>query len=422
MKRLALWLLICSMLLTLLTGCGKNADSGSSKGSEDGGLSGYLTVATNASGGVFDSMQELIDEFCDLHPGVEIEYTSYGADYENLMKAKMAANDLPDVFATHGWSTRRYAEYLEPLNDMSFVSDLTEMSQEILSDGEGNIYVLPMTLDMAGVLYNKTVLQELGCEIPTTWEEFFEVCQVAKDNGIIPIYIAGKDDRCMAVILNHASLPYLVSDENNNYRTQLLDGTFDWSNWTSVAQLLIDMKEYANTDCVTADFSLLPEKLASGEVLFNITGNYVIPMAEEINPDVQLGFFPLPAASEADEPVVAVMEREAYGIWKDSENKELAYALLEFLAQPENVKKVCEASGQPTAFSTVECDFGNLNEDYAAAENFRAFTTFDVGYLPSGMYPVMRTVGASLLAGDCTAEEAAAVMQENYDKLISQAN
>ena len=34
-----------------------------------------------------------------------------------MMKTKMAANDLPDLWTTHGWSVNRYSEYLRPLND-----------------------------------------------------------------------------------------------------------------------------------------------------------------------------------------------------------------------------------------------------------------------------------------------------------------
>ena len=65
------------------------------------------------------------------NPGVKVEYMSYTKDYENLMKAKMAANDLPDVFATHGWGVKRYAEYLMPLNELSFSDRFTESIKNV---------------------------------------------------------------------------------------------------------------------------------------------------------------------------------------------------------------------------------------------------------------------------------------------------
>ena len=45
-----------------------------------------------------------------------------------------------------------------------------------------------------------------------------------------------------------------------------------------------------------------------------------IQAALEINPDARLSMMPVPVWQEDDEPVLVGGEREAYGIWKDSEN------------------------------------------------------------------------------------------------------
>lgn len=39
-------------------------------------------------------------------------------------------------------------------------------------------------------LYNKDIFNELGLEVPTTYEEFKDVCQTILDSGTTPIYEA----------------------------------------------------------------------------------------------------------------------------------------------------------------------------------------------------------------------------------------
>ena len=82
------------------------------------------------------------------------------------MKARMASNDLPDIFATHGWSVVRYSEYLRPLNDQPWFSEIEPSFLENVQNADGQVFVLPLNMDQGGLLYNKKLLTELGVDIP----------------------------------------------------------------------------------------------------------------------------------------------------------------------------------------------------------------------------------------------------------------
>ena len=56
------------------------------------------------------------------NPDIKVEFSAPGADYEKLMKIKMAANDMPDVFSTHGWAKVRYGDFLLDLRDQPWAS------------------------------------------------------------------------------------------------------------------------------------------------------------------------------------------------------------------------------------------------------------------------------------------------------------
>lgn len=430
----------CVVAAALAAGCGggeatvgnNTGQSASSKAegtaadtaTEEQALTGKLVVMTNATGGTFDSMSQVIEQFMEENPGVEVEYSSQGKDYEQLMKAKMAANDLPDVFATHGWSVNRYSEYLRPLNDQVWYGQLVDEILPVISDSEGNIYALPMNVDKSGIVYNPEILEKLNRDVPKTWEEFLETCEAAKAQGYTPVYLAGKDPGKLAGVINTISPTYLVTNPEENSAGSLKDGTFDWKLYEPVFDFLVTLRDagYLNKDYQTADPITIPQKLAAGEVLFAVENNATMADAYALKADASLAMMPVPTVSKTDEPVLLGGEREAYGVWKDGENQELALALLEFMARSENVEKVSTASGMPASMKGVTSNLGAVNESYEKYAGARVFPKFDREYLPNGMWSTMKTVGSALIAGDVDVEKACEMMEDDYIKFREQNN
>ena len=397
----------------------------SGQGSQAAGaeLSGELEIVTNADEQTFNAVNGVFEKFMEENPGVKISYTTQGSDYEQLMKARMASNDLPDIFATHGWSVARYSEYLRPLNDQPWFGTVEEAFKRNIENADGQIFVLPLNMDQGGLMYNKTLLAELGIEIPKTWDEFMAACQLAKDKGYTGVFIAGKDSRQPANLMDIAATTFLASCEDKGYTDQLADGSFDWNNWTPVSQLLMDLKAkgYLNVDCVTCDPVDAAPRMAENNILFLMSSSPdLIGQAQEINPDAQYGMAPIPALNDSYEPAFCGGEREAYGIWKDTENEALCLALLDYLAKPENVKIVCEASGKRPAIQNVSPDLGSVAEDYATYADTAIYPFFDRVYLPNGMWSTMKTIGSALIGEEMTVEESVQTMQADYETLREQ--
>ena len=386
-------------------------------------LSGELEIVTNADEQTFNAVNGVFEKFMEENPGVKISYTTQGSDYEQLMKARMASNDLPDIFATHGWSVARYSEYLRPLNDQPWFGTVEEAFKRNIENADGQIFVLPLNMDQGGLMYNKTLLAELGIEIPKTWDEFMAACQLAKDKGYTGVFIAGKDSRQPANLMDIAATTFLASCEDKGYTDQLADGSFDWNNWTPVSQLLMDLKAkgYLNVDCVTCDPVDAAPRMAENNILFLMSSSPdLIGQAQEINPEAQYGMAPIPALNDSYEPAICGGEREAYGIWKDTENEALCLALLDYLAKPENVKIVCEASGKRPAIQNVSPDLGSVAEDYATYADTAIYPFFDRVYLPNGMWSTMKTIGSALIGEEMTVEESVQTMQADYETLREQ--
>ena len=400
----------------------EKADTAESK-EESKNLEGEIEIVTNANEQTYNAVNEILEQFMQENPGVKISYTTQGSDYEQLMKARMASNDLPDIFATHGWSVVRYSEYLRPLNDQPWFSEIEPSFLENVQNADGQVFVLPLNMDQGGLLYNKKLLTELGVDIPKTWDELKDICEKGKEKGYTGVFIAGKDSRQPASLLDIAAQTYLEVRNDQDYTSQLLDGSFDWNNWAPLSQLLVDLKEsgYLNEDCVTCDTVDIAPRMSENNVLFLITSNMdLIRQASELNPDAQYGMAPIPTVDESQENVFAGGEREAYGVWKDTKHEELCLEVLKYLAKPENVKKVCESSGKRSALKGVDPDLGAVAEGYKKYADIKISPTFDRVYLPSGMWSTMRTIGSALMGGEMSVEESVKTMETDYNTLREQ--
>ncbi|GAA0177839.1 ABC transporter substrate-binding protein [Clostridium sediminicola] len=434
MKRKFLKSTIAMMLATgmlILAGCGGNTSTSvdeAKSGDEESKEKVKLSVAVNFNQTevTYTNLQEIIANFETENSDIDVEL-AYLPDYESTMKTKMAANDLPDLWSTHGWSVARYSEYLTPLQDQPWASKIDPLIKPVITNTNDEIFVLPMDYDVAGIAFNKTVLDEARVdpfEIKT-WDNFKAACEKVKAVGKTPLYIGGaKDDWTVGNFFDWVAPSFLITNESKNYRNELKDGSFDWNNWKPVAQLFDDLykSDYMNKNVAEGTWPEVGEQLAKGNAAFAFFGNYVIGEAKKFAPDGEYGFIPVPANTPDDEPSLITGERSTLGIWKDTKHPEEAKRFLEFLAKPENINKVASGNLAPTGLSGdgYKSDTGNLAPYFENATNFRGFGYFDREYLPNGMWDSLCKTGTGIISGTMDMDNVVKKLKEDYDRLRSQ--
>lgn len=382
-----------------------------------------LTIMVNfqSTEAVTGALEASVKEFEAANPSIDIELIPGSADYESLMKSKMAANDLPDLWSTHGWSVMRYSEYLTPLEDQAWAKNLHAAIRPVITSPEGHIFVLPLDVDVAGVAYNKDVISKAGINVAElkTWADLYEAMDKVKAMGITPVHIGGKDFWTVGNFFDWAAPAVYVTDTNNYSGDDLKAGIFDTNKWEILASLFKDMYEkgYLNIDCLTSTYSDSARALATGEAAFEFYGNYVLAEAWTFDPNANLGFFPVPAYYAGDEPSLISGERTTLGIWKDTKHPIEAKKFLDFLAQPAQMARIATANAIPAGLTTATSDTGKLKEDYAKWANAEAYPYFDREFLPSGMWDTMCSTGSGILSGDMSPKQAAAKMLEDFKNL-----
>lgn len=420
-KKLVAVALAAGMVFSLAA-CG-NGDDGEKVTGKDGKVT--ITFSTNVVGKKADALEKACKAF-EEETGYTVDFQAPGESYEELMKTKMSANELPDVFTTHGWSVARYGDYLMPVNDMEWAADINDQIKPVISDKEGNMYVLPIDMDIAGIVCNMTVLEEAGVnpdEIKT-WDDFAAACDKIKAVGKTPIHMGGKDNWTIGQYFDWAAPSYYVTNESDNHIDELKAGTFDTSVWEEVAGMMDKWVKagYFNEDVLTADYNSDVQAMAQDEAAFCFYGNSGVVDALAVNPDAKLGMMPIPAASEDDEPSLIAGEDIAVGVWKDSKVKDEAVELVNYLAQPKVTKEIAEAAGNKAGLNGVDVEIGEIGQYYEKYSDVSTFPYFDREYLPSGMWDVMCSTGADILAQkDKAIENAAKTMEQNFkDKYVSE--
>ncbi len=378
-------------------------NEGEAKGADDTGVTIEFLYNLNGEA-ISDAVQEVCKKFT-TETGIGVEAVMPGSNFSDIMKTRMASNQLPDVWTTHGWAVARYAEYLTPLNDFTFADHISPSIKEQITDEEGNLYTLPIDMDLTGIIYNANVLQEAGVNVDEimTWADFEEACEKIRTIGKTPVQLGGKDNYTIGNMMDFVA-PTLITNENEENQQALLDGSFDWSQWNMVTEKVDSWRQkgYFNTDAVTADYMTGIKALGAEKAAFMFTAASGITETYVQNPNTEMGFMPLPAKEEGFKRSLMTGEHFAVGMSKTTEHPEEVRAFMEFLAREDVSSYLATKCGMPSGLDNVESDTGRLApyyDKYSSDSSILNIPYFDRKYLPSGMWNDLCVTGASLLSG-----------------------
>ncbi|ADF39582.1 ABC transporter substrate-binding protein [Priestia megaterium] len=419
MKKFTYLFVLLLVFSVVAAGCGnKEAATGGN------GKTTLTLFSTMSNKGERKALQSAIAEFEKQNPDIKIDANFPGNGYEDMLRVKMGANDMPDLFDTHGWSQLRYGEYVADLKDMNWVQHLDPALNQILKDKSGKVYAYPLNQAKDGISYNATLLEKYGIKPPNTMDEFITALETVKKKSkgeVAPLWIPGGENGNIAQVFDQLATPQLITAKNNNYAKQLENGTFNWSNYTPLAETIAEMKKKGllNKDVLTAKVSQATELMAQNKIAFTFVGGSLGPDATELNPEVKVGTVPVPAIHKGGTQSWIGGERFTLAAWKDSKHLKEAKKFIEFVSQPEVAKKIAEGTSSASALTNNKTQ-NYYSEYYDKYSDIKVEPYFDRKYLPSGMWAVMSATGQELLAGSLTPKQLSKEMEKEYKRLSKQ--
>lgn len=439
MKKL-LTILLTTLMIFTLVGCGdSDSDSGNKKpgqntnaetaGTELAGVK--IEVAVNFTGDAQTAFANIISDF-EYKTGAEIVTDWYGSDYATMMTTRMAANNMPDVFVTAGWSLKKYKEYSLDLSDQDYCKQYNDSALGVIQDTDGAIYVCMISEGVNGIVYNVNVCEAAGVDFHSlhTWNDFLEACQKVKDAGFTPIA-----SRPNAGLTSNAVGTWLTYEgEIANVGDQLLNGTWDWKEYRYVLETYAKALDngYFFTDSKSMSETDTLERVASGKAAFIIGDNTAsIQTLFELNPKGDYEFGPFFASTEEGVEAVAVGEGDAFSISKNSKNIDACKQFLNYLASEEVTLKLiastsriaCQENVMEKDNTTGTSAYKRMQENFAD-HNIVYENIFDRDYLPSSMFGILGNAAGKLWADHSSEgiDEIIAYCKENFDRLYKEGN
>lgn len=422
-KRLLVPAAAVAALCTLLSGCSGSGNgtqpSVAPEASQAAGLSGDLEFMTGAAvdSDLYLKYEELTEAFLAANPDVTIELVPSSTDHEGEVKTRLASGNIPDIWMTHGWSLLRYSEFLTPLQDEKWASDLSPALKPAMVSPEEALYALPIDVDIAGILYNEDVLKAAGWQAKdiTTWEAFDKAAADIAASGTTAIYTAGKDRWPTGLFVDWIA-PGAFSEEQ---LTAMSEHTFQREPYQVALDKVAQFRDagYFNPDYSSATTDDISAALAEGKAGFSFLMNFVAVGAYTYNPDAKVGFMPIPSAS-GGEPYLVGGEKNALGIWKDTENPEAAKAYLAFLAQPENLGALAKTAGSAPGLTTATADLGGLQASFDSyVGKVATVPYFDRVYMPNGAWDSIVSTTESVLTKQASVSDALDKVAADFEQL-----
>ncbi len=446
-KKLLCTIMSVTLLAGMLAGCGSTSEETASseqeetaaaeETAEDTAASGTeteasvdltgeeLEVATYLSGDILAAYKEVLSGF-EAETGVKITLDEYGDDYESTMKTRMASNDLPDIFETHGWSLIRYKEYLTDLSGETWAGDLSKAALGVIQDTDGKIYTLMTTGSCLGTAVNMNVCEAAGVdpwEIET-WDDFNEACDKIKAAGYTPIanYFtsAGALANCDGSWLSYEGAVY---DDNE----AMLNGTWDWEDYRTILDYLQTWFDngYLYEDAGTIKQADVIERAAKNECAFVVgIGTSFQAAVTALNPDVTMAMIPICTSQEGGARFVGIGEGASFGIWNGTKHMDAAKALLSYIA--ENADPINAAAGE---IATLPCEttksYGMEMMEEMESHYPDVFydNLWDRKYMPSGMWSIFAVAAGNFYEDQSeeSKDEIIAYLKENYEDLYEAA-
>lgn len=277
--------LIVSMMLVLsliLTAC-SSSSSDKSSGSKDDGNAKLEIFSWWTAGGEADGLKALMNTFSDKYPDIKVENAAVaggaGTNAKAVLATRMSGGNPPSTFQVHGGAelmTWVDSGKMQPLDDLykkegwndTFPQDLIDMVSK-----DGKPYAVPVDIHRGNTLYfNKKIFDKYNLKAPTTFDEFFQVADKLKAQGVTPLALGDKNIWPATMLFENILLAELGPDKYDKLWTG--EVKFDDPQVKKSAEIFKKMLGYINKDHSSRAWQDASQLVVDGKAAMNVMGDW----------------------------------------------------------------------------------------------------------------------------------------------------
>ncbi len=435
MKKRIISALIAISLAVTTAACGQGSENTSSSTSSNTGSSessqtaAQETIAEKDLTPVtlitpWEISQDAIDMFTEK-TGIEVKQdviTGGDSAYENARNARMASGENLDIVAVNQAAARDFSSkgYLVDLSGESFWDRISDTATtDITNFFGGKRYGVSYESTALGVWYNKDIFKKYNLTPPTNFDEFINICNTLKDNGVAPLVQGGKDvwplDQFLRLAMNQLVQTY------PDFQSDLELGKIKWTDKEVVDVLkerlvTITTPEYFGSSLLGTSYDQCWQIMLQQKAAMWVMGSWAVEVMTKSNvePTFEVGAFTAPNNAKGTEQImVGDTFTRIFGILEKSNNKDNAKKFLAGLAEPEIAEKNIEKN---LMISNVK---GASSAKLPASQDWNNILTLKVGntyVFHDEVNKVINQLLTNVVAGKMTIDEYAAQLQKAQEK------
>lgn len=383
-----------------------------------------------------EAIDEAIAAFEEKHPNVTIDVSfSSFADYGQRIKLQMSADDAPDI-AQAGQAFTMMGPLVEggllrPLDDYSELYgwadrfgpgmlDQARFEPDGSKFGTGDLYGVALGGNMAGIFYNRTILEDLGVN-----PDFADIgdlqaaLESAKAAGILPIELGNADawpaNHVLSLLVSQYAdqkdmLAWIYGNDGASFTDPgFIEATQTLANWSS--------EGFIDPASAGLGFDDAISRFASGSAAFFITGNWALVAMEEQMGD-NVGFIGFPPLATGDPLRATGATTSPFAISSKSKYPDVAANFLDFMTGPESTDIFTKGGYAPLIPGAVVPGASPLVNDYNTVwanvvkdDGLTLYLDWSTVGMGNTLFPGIQ----ELLAGRTTAEDLNAAVQAEWE-------
>ncbi|WP_296664943.1 extracellular solute-binding protein [Demequina sp.] len=391
-----------------------------------------LSFLVDNGGTTLGSVEALTAAYTAEHPNVTfaIEQRPGGSEGDNIVKTRLQTGEMSDIFLYNSGSLFQAlapTKTLLPLDDIANAGAIQDTFKAGVSV-EGSLYGVPVGTAMGGaVLYNIPIYEELGLEIPTTWDEFMANNQrILDETDAAPVIQTFKD--------TWSSQLFVLGDFGN-----VLAADPEWADKYTANEVkyadgppaingFVHMQEvyeagFLNEDFASSTFPDGARMVALGEGAHYPMLTFALSEIQTAAPDNvdDVGVFAMPGDS-GPSPLTTWLASSLY-VPADTEHPDAVKEFLSWVATPEACDIMTEAVGAQGPYFVDGCtlpdDVPRIVADmlpYFEANNTQPALEF----LSPIKGPALEQITVEVGSGIRSAEDGAALYDEDVKKQAQQ--
>ena len=362
--------------------------------------------------------EKFIAEFESANPDIRVTFTPYlNTEYNTIVSTALQGGGGPDIVhlrAYGGMEPFANAGLIVRLDDK--VPALAGFDPGILlgatNRADGHVYGVPFALQTVQVLYNIGMFERLGLSVPTTWDEMLAVGDALKAAGVNAFANGTKDPWTNETLFGGVAPTFYGCTP---FFSEITAGTTDFTDprFTAALERMVALRPYLADNYTGVAYSDMQTLFAFEQAGMFVAGSYELGTMAQLNPDLRIGSFAVPADAATDSSCISYYVDGSYGINANSANQEAALRFIQFLASQQFgqmfTNELSQISAVPGTMPTSDSLAGMVDLMTNQGTPYLMLTAFRFGQ-PSGSTLLQNEMQA-VMAGEKTIADAVANIQ-----------